>query len=145
MAGGGGGGEGEPEFQVAPMIDMLLVLLIFFMSITSTQVLRLDREITLPVAPNASKKKDSRDEIIVNLQWDAKAERGLFSCEGVDYAAADDLLPILQSWRRSAPNPEAFRVVIRGDEACHALFIGQVMNAAAQAGISDIVFSALNQ
>ncbi|MDF3059514.1 MAG: hypothetical protein K0R17_3729, partial [Rariglobus sp.] len=26
MAGGGGGGDGEPEFQIAPMIDVLLVL-----------------------------------------------------------------------------------------------------------------------
>ena len=50
MAGGGGGGEGEPEFQVAPMIDVLLVLLIFFMSITSSQVLKVDKNISLPVA-----------------------------------------------------------------------------------------------
>ena len=35
MGGGGGGGDGEPEFQIAPMIDVLLVLLIFFMSITT--------------------------------------------------------------------------------------------------------------
>jgi len=36
MAGGGGGSEsGEPEFQIAPMVDVLLVLLIFVMAITS--------------------------------------------------------------------------------------------------------------
>ena len=35
MASGGGSIEsGEPEFQIAPMIDVLLVLLIFFISIT---------------------------------------------------------------------------------------------------------------
>ncbi|MGH6755164.1 MAG: ExbD/TolR family protein, partial [Bradyrhizobium sp.] len=41
MAGGGGAADsGEPEFQVAPMIDVLLVLLVFFMMITSAQVLK---------------------------------------------------------------------------------------------------------
>ncbi len=59
MAGGGGGGEGEPEFQIAPMVDVLLVILIFFMTITSAQVLRVDKSITLPVAPNAMKKDES--------------------------------------------------------------------------------------
>ncbi|NBV52576.1 MAG: biopolymer transporter ExbD, partial [Verrucomicrobia bacterium] len=58
MAGGGGGGEGEPEFQVAPMIDVLLVLLIFFMSITSAQVLKVDKNISLPVAANGVKRDD---------------------------------------------------------------------------------------
>ncbi|MGH8046170.1 MAG: ExbD/TolR family protein, partial [Chthoniobacterales bacterium] len=53
MAGGGGAADsGEPEFQVAPMIDVLLVLLVFFMMITSAQVLKVDQTIKLPVAKN---------------------------------------------------------------------------------------------
>ena len=35
-----------------------LVLLIFFMSITSAQVLQIDKDIKLPVAPDAKKKED---------------------------------------------------------------------------------------
>ena len=45
--------SGEPEFQIAPMIDVLLVLLVFFMSITSAEVLKVDKNIRLPVSPNA--------------------------------------------------------------------------------------------
>jgi len=40
-------------------------------------------------------------------------------------------------------NPE-FRVVIRGDRDVPAIFVSQAMNAAAEAGISDISFSAVN-
>ena len=32
--------DGDPEFQVAPMVDVLLVLMLFFMMITSTEVLK---------------------------------------------------------------------------------------------------------
>ena len=57
MAGGGGGSEsGEPEFQVAPMIDVLLTILVFFMTITSAQVLKVDKSIQLPIAKDAQKK-----------------------------------------------------------------------------------------
>ena len=56
MAGSAGGGKGEPVFQVAPMVDVLLVLLIFFMSITSAQVLKVDKSITLPLAATPSRK-----------------------------------------------------------------------------------------
>ena len=56
MAGGGGSSDGEPEFQVAPMVDVLLTILVFFMMITSAQVLKVDKTITLPVAPDALKR-----------------------------------------------------------------------------------------
>ena len=71
MAGGGGGGDGEPEFQVAPMIDVLLVLLIFFMSITSAQVLKVDKNISLPVAAHGKKRDDKAAAGLINISWDA--------------------------------------------------------------------------
>jgi len=39
--------EEDPEFQIAPMIDILLVvLLVFFMSISSTEVLQSNHSIS---------------------------------------------------------------------------------------------------
>ncbi len=73
MAGGGGGSDsGEPEFQIAPMIDVLLVILIFFMTITSASVLKVDKKIDLPIAKNAQKKDNSRAETVVNVRWENK-------------------------------------------------------------------------
>ena len=64
MGGGGGGGDGsEPEFQVAPMIDVLLVLLIFFM-ITSTLVTTSALDILLP---KASGKTENRQSTSVSI------------------------------------------------------------------------------
>src|SRR6266545_2054974 len=75
---GGGGKEGEPEFQIAPMIDVLLVLLIFFMSITTAQVLKVDKSIKLPLAPDAIKKDTQRSEVIVNVRWNPVTKKASY-------------------------------------------------------------------
>ena len=79
MAGSVGGGNGsEPEFQVAPMIDVLLVLLIFFMSITTDQILKVDKSITLPLAPDAKQRKvDLQNQAVVNIDWLASESRAV--------------------------------------------------------------------
>src|SRR5471030_2380996 len=75
---GGGGGEGEPEFKVAPMIDVLLTILVFFMTITSAQVLKVDKTIQLPIAKDAQKKDNSRAEAVVNVRWKDKKAQFVF-------------------------------------------------------------------
>ncbi len=141
MGGGGGGGDGEPEFQIAPMIDVLLVLLIFFMSITSAQVLSIDKEIQLPVAKDAKKKeKDVMNEANLNVRWTNGKATILF--ENTSYDVVDPLVEKLRS--RHEANAR-YRAVIRGDKRLPAIEIQRVMSVIAQAGIDDISFSALNK
>ena len=153
MAGGGGGLEkGEPDFQIAPMVDVLLVILIFFMVITSAQVLNIDKTIKLPIAAEAAKKDDSRSEAIVNVRWDPSANRSVFNFQDRIYTKGADLVEPFKAAKaygdkiaasNPGQNPE-FRIVIRGDREVPALFVSQAMNAAAEAGISDISFSTVN-
>jgi biopolymer transport protein ExbD len=151
MAGGGGGGDGEPEFQIAPMIDVLLVLLIFFMSITSAQVLKVDKEITLPVAAHGAKKDNTRAEAIVNVRWEAAQRKAVYTYEDKPYADLSKLSAALAEARKASEkagakgnNPD-FRVVIRGDREGTALSVARIMNAAAEAGIGDISLSTSNK
>ncbi|MDQ3622875.1 MAG: biopolymer transporter ExbD [Verrucomicrobiota bacterium] len=151
MAGGAGGAEGEPEFQIAPMIDVLLVLLIFFMSITTAQVLKVDKTIALPVAPNAIRKDNSRSEAIVNVRWDDAKKKASYVMDDKIYPEVGELMKALVVARKvgetkvaKGPNP-TFRVVIRGDRAATAGSVSRAMNAAAEAGVSDISFSAVNK
>src|SRR5436305_9236736 len=97
MAGGGGGGDGEPEFQIAPMIDVLLVLLIFFMSITSAQVLKVDKSITLPIAADALKKDNSRSEAIVNVRWDEAHKKATYVMDDKIFPEISDLTKALSA------------------------------------------------
>ena len=87
MAGGGGGGDGEPEFQIAPMIDVLLVLLVFFVMITSAEVLKVDKNLTLPVSPNAKQREPemAKHEMAVNHRYDARAFIDRIPAERVAY------------------------------------------------------------
>jgi biopolymer transport protein ExbD len=151
MAGGGGGGDGEPEFQVAPMIDVLLVLLVFFMTITSAQVLKVDKTIKLPVAKDAQKKDNQRAEAIVNVRWNPDTKKPAFVFNDIVKEKAEDLVPMLKAAKAAGEkkvtqgqNP-TFRLVIRGDENADALAISQAMNAGGEAGISDISFSTVNK
>lgn len=151
MAGGGGGSEGEPEFQVAPMIDVLLTILIFFMTITSAQVLKVDKSITLPLARDAQKKDNTRSEAVVNVRWKAPVKKAEFVFDDKVYQKSEDLVPQLKVARAQGEkkitqgaNPN-FRAVIRGDRDVPALYVSLAMNACAESGISDISFSAVNK
>ena len=152
MAAGAGGSEAdEPEFQVAPMIDVLLTILVFFMTITSAQVLKVDKTIQLPIAQDAQKKDNTRAEAILNVRWELPAKKAQFVFDDRTYRNATELVARLKAARitgekkiTAGTNP-TFRAVIRGDRDVPAIYVSQAMNACAEAGITDISFSAVNK
>ena len=141
MAGGGGGGEGEPEFQIAPMIDVLLVLLIFFMSIATTAVSRYDPSIELPIAPDANKKDDSEGELVFNIAWKPQTQTAVTTYEE-HIVNVDDVVPSLIAHKKA--NAKA-RVLVRSDALTPVRYVSAVVEAAAKAGISDVTFATLSR
>ncbi len=142
MASAGGNGS-DPEFQVAPMIDVLLVLLIFFMSITTDQVAKIDKSITLPLAPEAKKRDhDLKNEVIVNVDWNAAENKaqvryGAQICDPLSQLT-DFVTPI------RAANAK-LKLIIRGDADTPAIEIQKVIEQLAAAGIDDISLSGTNR
>jgi biopolymer transport protein ExbD len=144
MAGGGGGGDGEPEFQIAPMIDVLLVLLVFFVMITSAEVLKVDKNLTLPISPNAKKREPemAKHEMAVNLRFDAGTNKGILVMDDKVYTDWQEVVPILQE---SKKRDEKLRIVVRGDKDVPAGEIQRAMNLIGEAGIADIAFASSNK
>lgn len=144
MAGGGGGGDGEPEFQIAPMIDVLLVLLVFFVLITSAEVLKVDKNLTLPVSPSAKQRDPemTKHELAVNLRFEAATNKGVLVVDDQIFNNWQDLVPILQESHKRDP---MLRIVVRGDASVPAGEIQRVMNVIGEAGIADIAFASSNK
>jgi len=143
MAGGGGGGEGEPEFQVAPMIDVLLVLLIFFMSITSSQVLKVDKNISLPVASHGIKRDDKAAAGLIKISWDQTTGQAKYKLDDRELDP-NDKEGIAKELSDRKGNNEKYRLLIRADKDCHAKYISRALEWGAEAGIDNIAFSGLN-
>ncbi len=135
--------EEDPDFQIAPMIDVLLVLLVFFMSISSTQVLQSTKEIELPVAPDGNDaSKSVKSQAIINLAWLTMADAGSITVDEINYPSPADLTNMLV--QRANSNP-GFRVLIRADKKVRYDYLRAVMVAVAQAKIANVTFSVVDK
>jgi biopolymer transport protein ExbD len=134
--------DGDPEFQVAPMVDVLLVLMLFFMAITSTEVLKKDKNLQLADAKNAkpAEKDKHKNEIVVNVDWDGINSSAKFSMDGIEYPTADAMQGALTAAHNG--NPAAY-VVIRADRDVEYSNISDLMGTCGSAGISTVTFAVL--
>jgi biopolymer transport protein ExbD len=134
--------EEDPEFQIAPMIDILLVLLVFFMTISSTEVLKPNRNISLPVAADGKTAKKNAGQVVVNITWAAINNLGALEVDEVPYAQPENILPILQ--KNLQVNP-LVRVLIRADKAVNYEYLRSVLKVVGDAGITNVTFSVVDK
>ncbi len=119
------------------MIDVLLVLLIFFMSIATSSVARYDPAIQVPVAPDANKKEDSEGELVFNLAWKPAENTAVVTFEE-QVVTPDAVIPVLAARKQANP---AVRILVRADSETPVRYVNEVINAAAKAGVVDVTFA----
>jgi biopolymer transport protein ExbD len=123
----------EPEINLIPMIDVLLVIVIF-LAISTTYSKYAELQINLPTA-DAEKQVEQSNEI--NVAVDASG-RYVINKSAIAFsnvqAFADEL-------KRAAPNVTDPVVIINADQAATHQSVVNVMEAARLAGISRITFT----
>jgi biopolymer transport protein ExbD len=137
--------EEDPEFQIAPMIDILLVLLVFFMSISSTEVLQSNDQVKLPVAKDASddkKEGKAKGQAIVNVLWNPLNNAGSIDVDNRAFATPSDMVPYLQSKMAANPN---MRVLVRADKGVRFEYMKQLLRQLGAASVVNVTFSVVDK
>jgi biopolymer transport protein ExbD len=123
----------DPEINLIPMIDVLLVIIIFLM-LTTTYAKYAELKVNLPSA-DAEKKVERANEIDVVV---GAGGQYLIQRKPVQFRGVGDLAEDL---RRAAAGMKQAVVVINADNNATHQSVIRVMDAARQAGIGQVVFA----
>jgi len=123
----------EPEINLIPMIDVLLVILIFLM-VTTTYSQFSGLQINLPQA--AGETSSDKNNPQVNVSIDA-TEHYALNAKPVAFSGIDSLADDLRKTAGDAKNPV---IVINADAKTPHQAVINVMEAARTAGYSSITF-----
>jgi len=117
----------RPEMNVAPLVDVVLVLLIIFMVVTPQ--MQAGAQVEIPTAKNPDERKPKKDPIVLSVTKD-----GEVFVEKAP-AATTDLIGDL----RRVQEQDATRVVqIKGDHRAHYEAVRNVFKAAQEVGFPGI-------
>jgi len=123
----------EPEINLIPFIDVLLVILIFLM-LSTTYSKFTELQVNLPTA-NAEKLKDRPTEIIVAVAADG---RYAINKQLVDGRTPEQLAAAL---RAAANGSEDAVVIVSADAAAAHQSVINVMDGARRAGLNRLSFA----
>ena len=123
----------EATFEMAPMIDMVFLLLIFFMCASTFPDLLSDKTVNLPIAANSLVPKNKKQPLIINIHDDG----GFYW--GKDKKELSDIMVTVTETLSQFPEEHVY---IRADKATPHRFVREAIAACSKAGVADIVFGA---
>ena len=129
-------GPEEPEINFIPLIDVLLVILIFLM-ITTTYSKYAELQINLPSA-DAQKQLERPNEINVSISSAANGAKFAINGQPVAFSNIDNLAGDLKTAASGKKEPV---VVINADAQAPHQAVIHVMQAAQQAGLGQVTFT----
>ena len=122
----------HPGIQLAPLVDVLLLLLIFFLMTWNAARNENELDVKVPKASSAKEKTAPIGDVVVNVKADGNV---IVNRRTLSASELGELLKGLVQL-----NPEQ-AVVIRGDETGAYKNIIGILNICTEAGITNVAFA----
>lgn len=118
-----------PVLPLAGMVDVLFLLLIFFMTASVFRDAELSMDVTLPTSETAASAVGPAQQIVITVGEDNRVFLGERA------VPIENLLPVLNQLVEVAPNDS---VVVRADQNSNTGVAVRVMDLAQQAGLTQV-------
>ena len=123
---------------MSPMIDMVFLLLIFFIVNATAIIVKTDPDVKPPVADKAMKQREKGGRIVVNIRGD-----GTYTAEdfNVILAGEDDIFDLVKTQKeKNDALGVTSKLHLRGDKESVFRYCRAAIRGAARAGVDQVVF-----
>lgn len=122
----------HPGIQLAPLVDVLMLLLIFFLLTWNAARNENELDVKIPKASEAKEKSAPIGDVVVNVKADGTVVVNRRNLNG------EELREMLQSLVQLDRDQA---VVIRGDEQGAYKHVVEVLNICSAAGVTNVAFA----
>lgn len=134
------------KMDMSPMIDLVFLLLIFFMVASTIIIVPIDEAVEPPIATAAKVQEDGRGRILVNIRNDGTVTGGSGS---EPLSLPEQGMEEVEAYigRIADENVEAGfgnKLHVRADRNVEVKRIREVVEAGANAQVIDVIFAAFN-
>jgi len=136
--------EKEAEMDMSPMIDMVFLLLIFFIVVSSPMIVKMDPKVKPSVAYNSTRAQDKNGRIVINVRGEEDYYKLNFNDVDAKMTSEDDIAEYVEAevTRINKMNSEYTPSLhLRGDKNALFEYSQTAIAGAARAGVNQIIFS----
>ena len=136
--------EESCSLQMGPMMDCVFLLILYFVSVSTIDMVRISMKVNLPGTHQGIVEKDESGRFIVDIEWDESLYEPTFKVGLIVVRDPFNLTPIIEKSAKLSKNA-SFRVVLRADRRVPYEFTQQVMAAVAAANVPNMLFSTVEK
>lgn len=131
------GMDEDLEMDMSPMIDLTFLLLVFFMVSSHLISVQIDRRVKAPTAKNAQVAKDASGRVVVNILADGT----VWGSDKIELTSSESITAYIDAARvANEQKTIPTRLNLRADKEVDTRIIKKVVQAAAEAGVVEVIF-----